>query len=165
MAQVALTCVGSGWLGLAVPVMLLTLFVLQKFYLRTSRQMRLLDLEAKSPLYSHFISSFAGLTSLRAYGWTKLAEAENLHYLNDSQRPFYLLRCVQRWLTMVLNLIVAGLAVLLVGIAIAMKDTIHPGLLGVALTSVMGIGQTRKLSFRFTWCYFWTPFEVVRGDR
>ncbi len=45
---------------------------------------------------------------------------------------------------MVLNLIVAGLAVLLVGIAIAMKDSINPGLLGVALTSVMGLGQTRK---------------------
>jgi ABC-type multidrug transport system fused ATPase/permease subunit len=136
--------VGSGWLGLAVPLMLLTLFVLQKFYLRTSRQLRLLDLEAKSPLYSHFISSFAGLTSLRAYGWSKLAAAENLHYLNDSQRPFYLLRCVQRWLNMVLNLIVAGLAILLVGIAIALKNSINPGLLGVALTSVMGIGQTCK---------------------
>lgn len=129
--------------------MLLVLFFLQKFYLRTSRQMRLLDLEAKSPLYSHFISSFSGLTSLRAYGWTKLAEAENLHYLDDSQRPFYLLRCVQRWLTMVLNLIVAGLAVLLVGISIALKDSIDPGLLGVALTSIMGIGQTCKYIQRF----------------
>jgi ATP-binding cassette subfamily C (CFTR/MRP) protein 1 len=51
---------------------------------------------------------------------------------------------------MVLNLIVAGLAVLLVGIAIVIKDTIHPGLLGVALTSVMGIGQTRKQSSRLS---------------
>ncbi|KUJ12857.1 P-loop containing nucleoside triphosphate hydrolase protein [Mollisia scopiformis] len=158
IAQIVLTCVGSGYLGIAIPVMLLTLFVLQKFYLRTSRQMRLLDLEAKSPLYSHFISSFSGLTALRAYGWTKLAEAENLHYLDDSQRPFYLLRCVQRWLTMVLNLIVAGLAVLLVGIAIALKDSINPGLLGVALTSVMGIGQTLSQLIQS-----WTQLETSLG--
>jgi ATP-binding cassette, subfamily C (CFTR/MRP), member 1 len=103
VAQIALTCVGSGWLGTSVPVILLVLFVLQKFYLRTSRQMRLLDLEAKAPLYSHFISSFAGVTALRSYGWTKLAEDENLRRLNESQKPYYLLRCVQRWLTLALK--------------------------------------------------------------
>jgi ATP-binding cassette subfamily C (CFTR/MRP) protein 1 len=43
--------------------------VLQKYYLRTSRQMRLLDLEAKSPLYSHFLESLTGLVEIRAFGW------------------------------------------------------------------------------------------------
>ncbi len=138
--------------------MLVLLFVLQNFYLRTSRQMRLLDLEAKSPLYSHFISSFSGLTALRAYGWSSLAAEENLYRLNESQRPFYLLRCVMRWLTMVLNLIVAGLAVLLVGISVALKDSINPGLLGVALTSVMGIGQTLSQLIQS-----WTQVEISLG--
>ncbi len=158
IAQIVLTCVGSGWLGIAVPAMLIVLFMLQKFYLRTSRQMRLLDLEAKSPLYSHFISSFSGLTALRAYGWTKLASQDNLYRLNESQRPFYLLRCVQRWLTMVLNLIVAGLAILLAGVSIAVKDQIKPGLLGVALTSVMGIGQTLSQLIQS-----WTQVETSLG--
>jgi len=31
--------------------------------------MRLLDLEAKSPLYSHFIESLSGLVTIRAFGW------------------------------------------------------------------------------------------------
>jgi len=158
VAQIVLTCVGSGWLGLSVPVMLVLLFGLQKFYLRTSRQMRLLDLEAKSPLYSHFISSFSGLTALRAYGWTALAEHDNLVRLDDSQRPFYLLRCVQRWLNMVLNLIVAGLAVLLVGISLRLKASISPGLLGVALTSVMGLGQTLSMLIQS-----WTQLETSLG--
>jgi hypothetical protein len=43
---------------------------LQKYYLRTSRQMRLLDLEAKSPLYSHFLESLTGLVEIRAFGWS-----------------------------------------------------------------------------------------------
>ena len=109
-------------------------------------------------MYSYFISSFAGLTALRAYGWTKLAEAENLRRLNESQRPFYLFRCVQRWLTMILNLIVALLAVLLVGISLALKDSINPGLLGVALTSVMGIGQTLSQLIQS-----WTMLETSLG--
>jgi ATP-binding cassette, subfamily C (CFTR/MRP), member 1 len=158
VAQVVLTCVASGWLAIAIPAMLLVLFALQKFYLRTSRQMRLLDLEAKSPLYSYFISSFSGLTALRAYGWTSRAEAENLRRLNESQKPYYLLFCLQRWLTMVLDLIVAGLAVLLVGIAVALKDRINPGLLGVALTSVMGIGMTLTMLIQS-----WTQLETSLG--
>lgn len=44
-----------------------------------------------------------------------------------------------------MDLIVAGLAVLLVGLSIALKDHINPGLLGVALTSVMGIGMTLSM--------------------
>ncbi|CAK7233982.1 hypothetical protein SBRCBS47491_008794 [Sporothrix bragantina] len=119
---------------------------------------RLLDLEAKSPLYSHFISSFAGLTALRAYGWSQLAEYDNLIRLNESQRPFYLLRCVQRWLTMSLNLIVAGLAVLLVAISVALREKINPGLLGVALTSVMSLGQTLSQLIQS-----WTMLETSLG--
>lgn len=82
VSQIVLTCVASGYLAIAIPVLLLVLYAVQKFYLRTSRQMRLLDLEAKSPLYSDFIASFAGLTALRAYGWTRDAEQENLKRLN-----------------------------------------------------------------------------------
>ncbi|KAK3316810.1 P-loop containing nucleoside triphosphate hydrolase protein [Apodospora peruviana] len=158
VGQVILTCVASGWLAIAIPVLILILFTLQKFYLRTSRQMRLLDLEAKSPLYSYFISSFDGLAALRAYGWTKRAENENLARLDDSQRPYYLLFCLQRWLTLVLDLIVAGLAVVLVGLSIALKDRINPGLLGVALTSVMGIGMTLSMMIQS-----WTQLETSLG--
>ncbi|CAK7207847.1 hypothetical protein SEUCBS139899_010662 [Sporothrix eucalyptigena] len=158
LSQIVLTCVSSGYLAISVPVMLSVLFILQKFYLRTSRQIRLLDLEAKSPLYSHFISSFAGLTALRAYGWSQLAKDDNLARLNESQRPFYLLRCVQRWLTMALNLIVAGLAVLLVAISVALREKVNPGLLGVALTSVMTLGQTLSQLIQS-----WTMLETSLG--
>jgi ABC-type multidrug transport system fused ATPase/permease subunit len=41
---------GAPYLAIGYPVLLGALYVIQGFYLRTSRQMRLLDLEAKSPL-------------------------------------------------------------------------------------------------------------------
>src|SRR3569833_2585821 len=141
VVQVVFTCVSSGWMAISIPALGGMLYCLQKFYLRTSRQMRLLDLEAKSPLYSGFIASFAGLTALRAYGWTRDSEEENLRRLNESQRPYYLLYCIQRWLTLNLNLIVAALATLLMGMSGGLRDRIDPGLLGVALTSVMSLGM------------------------
>jgi len=42
--------VATPYLASGYPVLVLILYVLQKFYLRTSRQLRFLDLEAKSPL-------------------------------------------------------------------------------------------------------------------
>lgn len=158
ISQIILTCVASGYLGIIVPVLLVVLYCVQKFYLRTSRQMRLLDLEAKSPLYSDFIASFSGLTALRAYGWTRDAENENLRRLNESQKPYYLLYCIQRWLSLVLNLIVAGMAVVVIGLAVGLRSQISPGLLGVALTSVMGIGMTLSMLIQM-----WTQLETSLG--
>ena len=44
------SALASPYLAISYPVLLVLLYAIQKFYLRTSRQLRLLDLEAKSPL-------------------------------------------------------------------------------------------------------------------
>lgn len=75
--------------------------------------MRLLDLEAKSPLYSHFIESLQGLVTIRAFGWAEEFNRKNLSILDVSQKPYYLLFCIQRWLALVLDLLVTALAVIL----------------------------------------------------
>ena len=50
IAQAILITVASPYVGLVFPILLIVFYFLQKFYLRTSRQLRFLDLEAKSPL-------------------------------------------------------------------------------------------------------------------
>lgn len=40
----------SAYLAISYPFIAVVLYAIQKFYLRTSRQLRLLDLETKSPL-------------------------------------------------------------------------------------------------------------------
>lgn len=50
LAQVALVATASPWLAVSYPFLLLVFFGVQKFYLRTSQQLRPLDLELKSPL-------------------------------------------------------------------------------------------------------------------
>ncbi|KZL85583.1 abc transporter [Colletotrichum incanum] len=141
IADIILTCTATGYLAFAIPVLAAVLFTIQSIYLQTSRQVRLLDLETKSPIFSHFIASFSGLVTIRALGWTDKVHAENLERLDLSQRAFYIMGSLQKWLLLVLNLTVTALAVLLVGLSVALQDTIDPGLLGVALVSVMGFGQ------------------------
>ncbi|KAI0126691.1 P-loop containing nucleoside triphosphate hydrolase protein [Xylariales sp. AK1849] len=158
VGELVLTCVSSGYLAVAIPFLFLALFYIQKYYLRTSRQLRLLELEAKSPLYSFFISSFAGLTTIRAFSWSSESYEEHIQRLNTSQRPFYLLYCVQRWLMLVLQLTVAGLCVLLIGISVAIRDKIDAGFLGVALTSVTNFGLTLTQLIQT-----WTELETSLG--
>ncbi|KAK1994906.1 P-loop containing nucleoside triphosphate hydrolase protein [Colletotrichum falcatum] len=141
LADIILTCSATGPLALAVPVLAAALWAIQHVYLRTSRQVRLLELEAKAPVFSHFVASLAGLVTLRALGWAGRAGAENLARLDRSQRAFYAMGSLQRWLLLVLNLVIAGLAVLLVAAAVALRHAVDPGLLGVALVSVTGFGQ------------------------
>lgn len=40
----------SPYMAISYPFLCILMYIVQRFYLRTSRQLRLLDLEAKSPL-------------------------------------------------------------------------------------------------------------------
>lgn len=108
----------SPWLGLTYPAMILILWFIQRFYLRTSRQIRLLDLEAKSPLYTHFLDTSRDIATIRALGWTGKNIIHKPRLLDQSQRPTYLLSMVQRWLYLTLNVVVAVTAMALVGLII-----------------------------------------------
>jgi ABC-type multidrug transport system fused ATPase/permease subunit len=149
IAFAALVATGSTYMVASVPVLVLTIWALQHVYLRTSRQLRLLDIEAKSPLYSHFLESLAGVMTIRAFGWETQWKDKNSVLLDTSQRPYYLLYCVQRWLTLVLDLIVAAEAVLVVGLAVGLKHSTTPGLLGISLNNILcestpvSVGTTR----------------------
>jgi len=121
------------------PVLFVAFWLIQRFYLRTSRQIRFIDLETKAPLYTHFIESMSGLATIRGFGWEKDFENQSRALLQASQRPFFILATIQRWLTLVLNLIVAGLAVILAIMAVELRTSINPGLLGLALVNVVSL--------------------------
>ncbi|KAK1636315.1 ABC transporter [Colletotrichum phormii] len=148
IADITLTTLATPTLSLSVPFLILLLYLLQRIYLQTSRQIRLLDLETKSPLFSHFIASATGLVTIRALGpsWTSRVQSQSLQRLDLSQRAFYAMGSLQKWLLLVLNLVVAALAVLLVASAIMLRDRVDPGLLGVALleTSLGAVARIRE---------------------
>lgn len=135
-------------MAITVPFLLIVIILLQHFYLRTSRQLRLLDLESRSPLYSHFMESISGLATIQAFQWQERFCHKNLKLLDASQRPYYLLYCIQRWLTLVLDMIVAAEAVILVGLVIKLKGSVSVGLIGVSLNNILcGFSFSAPLAF------------------
>lgn len=127
-------------------------------YLRTSRQLRLLDLESRSPLYSHFLETIDGLATIRAFRWEHLALAINIQRLDSSQSVSYMLFCVQRWLQLVLDLLVAAIAVVVVALAMTLRSSTSAGLMGVALSNILSFNSL--LSALIT---AWTQLETSLG--
>lgn len=156
--QAALISQGSSYMAITIPFLLVAIYILQAIYLRTSRQLRFMDLEAKSPVYSHFLETLDGLATIRAFGWQQQFRVTSLRRLDESQRPYYLLFCIQRWLNLVLDLMVAVLAVIVVSLAVTLRNSTSAGSLGVALNNVLGF--TASLTHLVT---FWTQLETSLG--
>ncbi|TVY32940.1 ABC transporter [Lachnellula subtilissima] len=155
--QAIVIAVASPYLAIFFPVIVGAIYMIQKFYLRTSRQLRSLELEAKAPLYTHFLETLRGLRTIRAFGWTITNKRLNSQLLDTSQRPLYLLFMVQRWLTLVLDLMVTAIVLVLVGIAVGTRS--KSGYIGVALVNLMSFNDTLK-----NVVLFWTTLETSIGS-
>ncbi|RDW80919.1 hypothetical protein BP5796_05617 [Coleophoma crateriformis] len=158
LAEAALVATGSSHMALTIPFLLLTLYNLQKRYLQISRQLRFLDLEMRSPIYSHFLETLSGLSTIRAFGWEQESKAVNIKVVKNSQKPYYLLFCIQRWLELVLNLIVAAMAVIVVALAMNLRASTSPGLLGISLNNILSFNSTLSMFVNG-----WTVLETSLG--
>ena len=158
LAQAALIALGSSYMALTIPGLLILLYLLQNLYLRTSRQLRFLDLEAKSPLYTHFLETVEGLATIRAFGWQRQFKATSNRLLDRSQRPYYLLYCVQRWLNLILQMLIGVMAVVMIALAVNLRGTTTGGQLGIALNGILGFNATLEMLFMF-----WTSLETSLG--
>ena len=158
IAQIILIATASAYVCLTFPFLAIAIFAIQRFYLKTSRPLRLMDIEAKSPLYTHFVESLEGLVTIRAFGWQQKFQERAIRLLDISQKPFYLLLSVQRWLNLVLDLMVGGLAVVVVGLAVGLNGAISPSYIGVSLSKIMTLGESlREL------VVWWTMLEMSIG--
>lgn len=158
LAQAALIPQGSSYMAIAIPFIVLAFYALQKVYLLTSRQLRFLDLEARSPVYTHFLECLEGLSTIRAFGWSLAAPDMEIERLDISQKPYYLLYCLQRWLSLVLDFMVAAVGIVVVALAVRVPSQSGGGAIGIALNNVLGFNQGLRVLVES-----WTQLETSLG--
>ncbi|KAF4440439.1 putative ABC multidrug transporter [Fusarium austroafricanum] len=156
LGQAAVMVTSSPYVAISYPFLLAILWVVQKFYLRTSRQLRLLDLETKSPLYTHFLDTRKGIATLRAFGFVAEDVEKNARLVDTSQRPAYLLIMIQQWLNLVLSLIVMVMATILTSLAVKLHS--NTAFTGASLVTLMNFGDS--LAGIIAW---WTKLETSIG--
>ncbi|TQS31743.1 hypothetical protein Golomagni_07964, partial [Golovinomyces magnicellulatus] len=123
----------SKYAVIVMPLMLLLIYILTVFYLRTSRQMRYLDLEAKSPMYAKVSETVLGLEHIRAFCWEDEVLNKSLDLLDYSQVSVYYMMTIQRWLLMVMDLCIMAIVMVLVSIAAFWTSTASQSSIGLGL--------------------------------
>lgn len=160
LGSAALILAGSSYASATLPFLSLTVYLLQRFYLRTSRQLRYMDLETQAPLLDAIQETMGGVSTIRAFGWQSASHRKFLTLLDCSQRPYYLLLCIQRWLSLMLDILTAVIATVVVSLAVSIPSTSSAGSLGLALLNILGF-NSQLSAFVVAWTTIETSASAV----
>ncbi|NXC30656.1 MRP7 protein, partial [Campylorhamphus procurvoides] len=132
---------GLPWIGLILLPLAVLYFSIQRYYRRTSRELKRLYSITLSPIYTHFSETLSGLSSIRAMRATRRFELENQLRLEQSQRCLFASNTAMEWLDIRLQMIGVAVVTAIAGIAIIQhqKQLGNPGLVGLALSYALSV--------------------------
>ncbi|PHH87585.1 hypothetical protein CDD83_8663 [Cordyceps sp. RAO-2017] len=131
------------FIALIIPLSL-AYYWIQRYYLRTSRELKRLDSVSRSPIYAHFQESLGGVTTIRAYRQQQRFELENEWRVDANLRAYFPSISANRWLAVRLEFIGAVVILAAAGfavISVVLRSSIRPssGLVGLALSYALSI--------------------------
>ena len=126
---------------------------IQRYYLRTSRELKRLDSVSKSPIYAHFQESLGGITTIRAYRQQSRFSLENEWRVDANLRTYYPSISANRWLAVRLefigSFIILAAAVFAI-ISVSTGDGPTSGMVGLAMAYALQITQSLNWIVRQT---------------
>ncbi|EOB04098.1 Multidrug resistance-associated protein 7, partial [Anas platyrhynchos] len=132
---------GLPWIGLVLLPLAALYFSIQRYYRRTSRELKRLYNLTLSPIYTHFSETLSGLSSIRAMRAAERFELENQLHLEQNQRCLFASNTAVQWLDIRLQMIGVAVITAIAGIAIIQhqKELGNPGLVGLALSYALSV--------------------------
>ncbi|KAL1999896.1 hypothetical protein VTN02DRAFT_3829 [Thermoascus thermophilus] len=125
----------------------------QKYYLRTSRELKRLDSVTRSPIYAHFQESLGGISTIRAYRQEKRFGLENEWRMDANLRAYFPSISANRWLAVRLefigSIIILSAAVFAI-ISVATGSGLSAGMVGLAMSYALQITQSLNWIVRQT---------------
>ncbi|TEA16194.1 Metal resistance protein YCF1 [Colletotrichum sidae] len=129
------------FISLIIPIGFMYYWI-QRYYLRTSRELKRLDSVTRSPIYAHFQESLGGISTIRAYRQQQRFELENEWRVDANLKAYFPSISANRWLAVRLEFI-GGLVILAAaGFAVTSVATgarIDPGWVGLAMSYALQI--------------------------
>ncbi|EAT83470.2 hypothetical protein SNOG_09278 [Parastagonospora nodorum SN15] len=140
------------FIALILPLGALYLYI-QRYYLRTSRELKRLDSVSRSPIYAHFQESLSGMSTIRAYRQQKRFELENEWRVDANLRAYYPSISANRWLAVRLEFIGSVIILAAAGfsiISVASHSGLSAGMVGLAMSYALQITQSLNWIVRQT---------------
>jgi ATP-binding cassette, subfamily C (CFTR/MRP), member 1 len=103
--SLAAICVATPWFTALILPLAGLYYYIQRYYLRTSRELKRLDSVSKSPIYAHFQESLNGISTVRAYRQQGRFKQENEYRIDANMRAYYPSISSNRWLAIRLEFI------------------------------------------------------------
>lgn len=122
--------------ALIIPLGAMYMFI-QRYYLRTSRELKRLDSVSRSPIYAHFQESLGGVSTIRAYRQQDRFEHENEWRVDANLRAYFPSISANRWLAVRLEFIGAIVILAAAGFAVmyvASGRDLDAGWVGLAMS-------------------------------
>lgn len=129
------------FVALIIPLGAVYLYI-QRYYLRTSRELKRLDSISRSPIYAHFQESLGGITTIRAYRQQSRFALENEWRVDANLRAYFPSINANRWLAVRLEFI--GSFIILAAasfaiISVATGSSLSAGLVGLSMSYALQI--------------------------
>ncbi|KAI9818464.1 MAG: hypothetical protein M1827_000523 [Pycnora praestabilis] len=140
------------FIALVIPLGAVYLYI-QRYYLRTSRELKRLDSISRSPIYAHFQESLGGITTIRAYKQQRRFSLENEWRVDANLRAYFPSISANRWLAVRLEFI--GSVIILAAAAFAIINVstgrgLSAGMVGLAMSYALQITQSLNWVVRQT---------------
>ncbi|CAO3679116.1 unnamed protein product [Umbelopsis ramanniana] len=93
------------WLIGPFTACLIFYFYVGRLFMNSGLQYRRLESINRSPMFTHFTETIAGVSTIRAFGKTQLFMAKMIELADNNLRPCYNVWVINRWITSVLSII------------------------------------------------------------
>ncbi|KAE9399237.1 P-loop containing nucleoside triphosphate hydrolase protein [Gymnopus androsaceus JB14] len=135
------------YLTIVVVVVALLCYLVQKFYIATSRQLRRLDLASNSPVYTLTSETLEvnGLFTIRAAGAEDALIDRNTSLLSPSQRTYHYSNVTRIWLNTTVAYLTAIINTFVMLIAVLGRHSTNVSLLGVAMSQAVSLQEAVSL--------------------
>lgn len=158
VCEISIIVSGLKYAAIVALFLILTIYLIQLFYLRTSRQLQHLNTEAKTPLYTLAVEISSGLEHIRAFGWQSDFIDEALRALDSSQKPYYYTFAIERWLELAIDCSSLWLAIVLISITTICKESTSQTAMGLSLLNLTTFGYMLNRAVMA-----WTTLETALG--
>ncbi|CAG2107573.1 unnamed protein product [Medioppia subpectinata] len=129
-----------GMLSLETPLVLLAIgpiiivyIVCQRVFIASSRQIKRLESDTRSPIISHLSESFNGTASIRAFGADHWFVRQSYRRIDANNQCWYLSFCAEQWMSVRLEFLGSLIVFVSVMAAVIFRDQLSPGLAALAI--------------------------------
>ncbi|CAG2110927.1 unnamed protein product, partial [Medioppia subpectinata] len=124
---------------LAIGPIIIVYIICQRIYISSSRQIKRIESETRSPIISHLSETFNGTASIRAFGADHWFVRQSYRRIDANNQCVYLDSCGEQWLKIRLEFLGSLIVFVSTISAVIFRDQLSPGLAALVINYSLNI--------------------------